>query len=101
MLPARRFEPLLTSGRHYVRTEIDTLQETLEWVAARPDSWRRRVAQQGQEAIEALLTRHTMMCYSHLAIAAAAFDDSMRWRKKDFSCPPAGGRLKCREGAPC
>ena len=94
----RRYEPLLVAGKHYISTSIDDLGVALEWVASRPDTWRRRVARKGQAAIQALLAERSILCYVRLATDLAA---SRSPASASLVCPPVQpGKVTSLKGAP-
>ena len=65
---ARRFEPALVEGVHYLRAGVDELERALVRTAAAPAAVRERIGAAGQRAARALFTRRSMLCYCVLAI---------------------------------
>ena len=88
----------MVAGKHYISTSIDDLGVALEWVASRPDTWRRRVALKGQAAIQALLAERSILCYVHLATDLAAIRSPV---SASVVCPLVQpGKAKYVKGAP-
>ena len=88
----------MVAGKHYISTSIDDLGVAIEWIASRPDTWRRRVALKGQAAIQALLAERSILCYVRLATDLAA---SRSPASASLLCPRAQpGKAKSLKGAP-
>ena len=86
------------AGKHYISTSIDDLGVAIEWIASRPDTWRRRVALKGQAAIQALLAERSILCYVRLATDLAA---SRSPASASLACPLVQpGKAKSLKGAP-
>lgn len=64
------FEPLLVSGIHYLRADIDHLESAMAEVAAMPSSQLGRIARNGYAAAKALFTVPSSTCYSAIALGA-------------------------------
>ena len=94
----RRYEPLLVAGKHYISTSIDDLGMAIEWIASRPDAWRRRIALKGQAAIQALLAERSILCYVRLATDVAAMRSPV---SASLVCPLVQpGQAESLKGAP-
>merc|ERR1712194_938849 len=92
------YEPLLVAGKHYISTSVDDLGVAIEWIASRPDAWRRRVALKGQAAIQALLAERSILCYVLLATDLAAIRSPV---PTSVVCPLVQpGKAKYVKGAP-
>jgi len=92
------YEPLLVAGKHYISTSVDDLGVAIEWIASRPDAWRRRVALKGQAAIQALLAERSILCYVLLATDLAAIRSPA---STSVVCPLVQpGKAKYVKGAP-
>ena len=63
--PYEWYEPLLVDGTHYLRTEIDGLQNTL--AALPPSADLKRIAAKGRNAALALFDERAFACYNLLA----------------------------------
>jgi len=66
------FEPLLVEGIHYIRTDIDGLQSTLDNLRNASATNLQKVAEAGRKAARALFSNTSIDCYSILAINSFA-----------------------------
>ena len=65
------YEPLLSEGIHYLRTDIDHLHERLQSLPGRTEQHRfalEKIAHQGSEAARELFQRESILCGALLAI---------------------------------
>jgi hypothetical protein len=64
------FEPLLVDGVHYLRTDIDHLEDARGKLSAMSDHQLHGIAWRGFRAARAIFSEPSRVCYSALRLAA-------------------------------